>query len=257
MKVGAIDEYSSLSSPFHRWDPRYKLVGFLTLIFAFSFVRDLRLLLAVVTVTVGIYLVSRLPASYLVRRLRYPSLFLLALVLILPFVSGQTVVASLGPLAVRQEGLIGSLLIATRFLAILTVGSVLFGTAPFLTTIRAMRALRLPGLLADMVLLSFRYLHEIGNDLQKMQTAMKLRGFGGRSVALRNIRILAWLAGSILVRSYERAEWVYKAMIVRGYGHAPDYRGYFHARASDVAILVVLLLTAASLVAGQIISGHA
>ena len=53
------------------------------------------------------------------------------------------------------------LLIATRFLCILTVGLVMFGTGSFLGTLKAMRALGLPAILTDMALLAFRYLHEI------------------------------------------------------------------------------------------------
>lgn len=256
MKLGTVDEYSGLNSLFHRWDPRCKLIGFVALIFAFSFVRDLRVLLAVVVATAIISVVSKLPVSFIVSRWRYPSLFLLVLVLILPFVSGQTIVMSIGPLDVRQEGLNAVLLIATRFLAILTVGSVLFGTAPLLTTIKAMRALGLPGILADIMLLAFRYLHEIGSDLRRMQTSMKLRGAGGNHFSLRGLRIPAWLSGSILVRSYERSEWVYKAMIMRGYGQAPHYKGDFQTRASDIAALAVFLLAAAGLVVGDIICGR-
>ena len=253
MKLEIIDEYSGLDSLLHRWEPRCKLIGFLVLIFAFSFVQDLRLLLAMVAVTLTIYLISRLPVSFILRRLRYPSFFLLVLILILPFLSGQTVVLSIGPLDVRQEGLLAVLLIAVRFLSILTTGLILFGTAPFLTTIKAMRALGLPAILADMVLLSFRYLHEIGSDLQKMQTSMNLRGFRRRRFGLRGFRIPAWLSGSLLVRSYERSEWVYKAMILRGYGHAARTRGEFQTRTRDLIILAVFLLIAAGFVAGDIL----
>jgi len=256
MKLGIIDEYSDLGSPLHRWEPRCKLIGFVVLIFAFSFVRDLRMLLAMVVVTVTIYIISKLPVSFILRRLRYPSFFLLVVILILPFVSGQTIVMSIGPLDVRQEGLFAVLLITIRFLSILTVGLILFGTAPFLTTIKAMRALGLPAILADMVLLSFRYLHEFGSDLQKMRTSMNLRGFHRYHFSLRGLRIPAWLSGSILVRSYERSEWVYKAMILRGYGHAPRRRGEFQTHARDVIILVVFLLIAAGFVAGDILWGR-
>jgi len=249
----ALDEYAHLDSPFHRWDPRCKLVGFLAVIFAFSFVRDLRMLAAMVVVTVTIYIV--LPASFTLSRLRYPSFFLLALVLILPFLAGQTIVISIGPLDVRHEGLIAALQIATRFLCILTIGVILFGTAPLLTTIKAMRALGLPAILADMLLLAFRYLHEIGGDLHKMQTAMRLRGFNKHRFSVRGLHILAWLGGSILVRSYERSEWVYKAMLLRGYGHAPHPRSEFHTRSSDIITLGVFLLVAAGFVAGQILCG--
>jgi cobalt/nickel transport system permease protein len=256
MKLGIIDEYSGLSSPLHCWEPRCKLIGFIVLIFAFSFVRNLSMLLAMVAVTAAIYLISRLPVSFILGRLRYPSLFLLVVVLVLPFVSGQTIVMSLGPIDLRQEGMLAVFTIAIRFLSILTVGLVLFGTTPFLTTIKAMRALGLPAIMADMVLLSFRYLHEIGDDLQRMQTSMKLRGFHRDRFSLRGLLIPAWLGGSLLVHSYERSEWVYKAMILRGYGQA-SYAGIeLPVRARDLAALGVSILVAAGFVVGDILYGH-
>ena len=256
MKVTIIDEYSNLDSPFHQWELRCKLIGFIILIFAFSFVRDLFMLLAMIAVTVAIYFISRLPVSFLLRRLRYPSFFLLAMVLILPFISGQTIVMSLGPFDLRQEGLFSVLLIAIRFLSILTIGLVLFGTAPFLTTIKAMRALGLPAIMSDMVLLSFRYLHEIGSDLRKMQVAAKLRGFHHHRFSFRGLSVPAWLSGSILVRSYERSEWVYKAMILRGYGHAERPQDKFQIHTRDIVILALFLMVASGFVAGDVLSGH-
>jgi cobalt/nickel transport system permease protein len=98
----AIDEYASLNSALHRWDARYKLVGLIILVFAFSFVRDLRMLLAMVLVTAAIYIISGLPARFILRWLRFPSFIILVIVLTLPFLSGERVIASLGPLALRQ-----------------------------------------------------------------------------------------------------------------------------------------------------------
>jgi cobalt/nickel transport system permease protein len=255
MKVAIIDEYSQLNSPFHRWELRCKLIGFLVLIFAFSYVQDLFILLVMVAVTAAIYIISRLPVSFMLRRWRYPSFFLLVVVFVLPFVSGQTVIMSLGPLDLRQEGLFSVLLIAIRFLSILTLGLVLFGTAPFINTIKAMRALGLPAIMADMVLLSFRYLHEIGNDLWKMQIAAKLRGFHRHRFSLRNLSVPAWLSGSILVRSYERSDGIYRAMILRGYGQAKP-QDKSRVNTLDIVILIVFLIVAAGFVAGDVLSGH-
>jgi len=255
MKLG-IDEYTNLDSPFHHWDPRYKLVGLITLIFAFSFIRDLRMLLAMIGVTVAIYTISKLPASFMLRRLRYPSFFLLTMVFILLFLSGETVIASLGPISVRQEGLLAAVLISTRFICILTMGMVLFSTNPLLTSIKAMRALGLPAIMADMALLAFRYIQEIGQDLQRMLTSMRLRGFTGRRFSLHGLRILAWLSGSLLLRSYERSEWVYKAMILRGYGHAPHPKDEFQSQPRDVVILCTVIAIAVGFIAGDISLGH-
>jgi cobalt/nickel transport system permease protein len=249
------DEYTKLDSPFHRWDPRFKLIGLIILVFALSFVHDLRMLLAIVAVTVIICVISKLPASFIVKRLRYPSFFLLALVLTLPFLSGEHILVSLGAIALRQEGLLAALLIATRFICILTIGMVLLSTTPLLTNIKAMRALGLPDIMADMALLSLRYLQEIGQDLHRMQTSMRLRGFHEHRFSFGGLRMLAWLSGSLLVYSYERSESIYKAMILRGYGHSPP-QNEFHASPKDIYALSAIIVIAAGFIIGDISLGH-
>jgi cobalt/nickel transport system permease protein len=255
MKLG-IDEYNDLNSPFHRWDARYKLVGLVILIFAFSFVRDLRLLAAMLAVTAIMYIISGLPARFIGRWLRVPSLIILVIVLTLPFLSGDTVLWSLGPLSLRQEGLLAAFLIAVRFACIVTVAVTLLGTTPLLGSIKAMRALGLPSIMADMALLSFRYLHELGATLSRMLTAMRLRGFRHRRLSPSGLKNFAWLSGSLLVRSYERSEGVYRAMILRGYGQAPQVKAEFRSSPMDAIILVAIVLTAAAFVTADFLLGH-
>jgi cobalt/nickel transport system permease protein len=251
-----LDEHAHLDSPLHRWDPRYKLIGLLGLIFAFSFIQDLRVLPLILAITITLYAVSKLPLSYLLTRLRYPGVFLLAMTILLPFFSGSTVIARFGPLALRQEGVLDLLLIVVRFVCILTVGLILFGSAPFLTTIKAMRALGLPPILADMMLLSYRYLFEIGRDLKTMETAMRLRNFHAHRFSLRALDALASVSGSLLVRSYEQAERVYKAMAMRGYGHQPQDKSTrrsdeFRACTRDAIALGGVLLLAVGVIAAE------
>lgn len=247
-----LDVYAHLDSPLHHWDARFKLVGLMALIFAFSFVRDLRLLPAMVLVTAILWAASRLPPIWLLRRLRYPGAFLLIVAVVLPFLSGSTVLAQIGPLALRLEGCLELLRIVAKFVSILSMGLVLFGTAPFLTAIKAMRALGLPAILADMTLLAYRYIFEIGGDLGRMETAMRLRGFRAHRFSARGVGHLAALAGSVLVRSYERSDRVYKAMILRGYGEAPGSTSDdFEAGRSDASLLAVLLLVATGFVVAE------
>lgn len=59
-----LDEYAMLDSPLHRWEPRYKLIALLTLIFAFAFVTNLWLIPAMVLVTGVIFAMSRLPLAF-------------------------------------------------------------------------------------------------------------------------------------------------------------------------------------------------
>jgi cobalt/nickel transport system permease protein len=253
MNLG-VDAYAHLDSPLHGWEPRHKLVGLMALIFAFSFVRDLRLLPAMIAVTAVLYAASRLPLPYLLTRLRTPGSFLLIMAVVLPLLSGSTVLVQVGPLALRLEGSLELVRILVKFVCILTVGLVLFGSGPFLTTIKAMRALGLPAILADMTLLSYRYLFEIGGDLSRMETAMRLRGFGAHRLSARGLGILAALAGSILVRSYERSDRVYHAMMLRGYGQAPgSAMDEFQTRSSDVILTAAVLLVGVGFVVSEVL----
>ncbi|WOD41209.1 cobalt ECF transporter T component CbiQ [Nodosilinea sp. E11] len=218
------DTYIHRESVVHRWSPRLKLVSLAVLMFAFATVRQLTLVPWMLGVAAGLYLLSELPLSFLRQRLSYPGLFILSLVVLLPLTVGDTVLGQWGWLTLRQEGLMATLLIVGRFLSILTLGFILLGTTPFLSLLRAMRSLGLPTILADMTLLSYRYLFEIAAMLATMQQAMRLRGFGHKRqgwlrVNRQTMQQLAMLAGNLLIRSYEQSDRVYRAMRLRGYGY--------------------------------------
>lgn len=223
-----LDQYAHLDSLLHRWDARYKLIGLIALIFSFAAVEYLWLVPAMIGITAILYVLSQLPLRYWLLRLRYPGFFLLSIVFMLPFLSGETVIWRWGMLTLRQEGCLAVVLIASRFISILTVGLILLGTTPFLSLVKAMRSLGLPVVLTDMMLLTYRYLFDIIDNLETMQRAMRLRGFRASTSAqklsgwfLPDIQLLnrlASLAGTLFVRSYEQSERIYKAMKLRGYG---------------------------------------
>jgi cobalt/nickel transport system permease protein len=247
-----LDAYAGLQSPLHRWEPRCKFVGLVALMLAFSLVQDLRLLPAMLAVAAVLYGLSTIPWAFILNRLRAPGLYLLIVALVLPFLSGSTVLLTIGPLALRQEGLLELLLIVEKFTSILTVGLLLFGTAPFLSAIESMRSLGLPPILADMTLLTYRYIFEIGRDLSRMEIAMRLRGFRARWLSASGLGALAALVGSILVRSYEQSERVYRAMILRGYGQpSPTRMAQPDVQRSDTLAAAGCLLLAVTFVAAE------
>ncbi|MCG5060200.1 MAG: cobalt ECF transporter T component CbiQ [Limnoraphis sp. WC205] len=245
----ALDEYAHLNSPIHRWHPQYKLIGLFALMFAFATVEDVRLLPVILTLTALLYLLSRLPLSFLLIRLRYPGIFLLGIIAVLPFFSGQTILWQWGIITLRQEGLLAVVLIVGRFLAIFITGLVLFGTGSFLNLIKAMRSLGLSPILADMMLLSYRYLFELGYQLNTMQRATRLRGFQPTKLSRRNMEVYAALAGSLLVRSYQQSQEIYKAMQLRGYG--ASMKSHRSKGSLDVYSVIALMISL-GIVAGLI-----
>lgn len=239
-----IDAYAHLHSPIHQWDGRFKVVGLLAIIFAFASVHSIQSLPILIAITVFIYSQSNLPWGLIWRKLLIPGYVVTAIVIFLPFIYGQTVIAEVGPFQVRQEGVNHALLIAGRLFCIVILAFVVFGTDSFIRTIGALRALRLPDIMADMLLLTYRYLYEITAFFSQMQTSARTRGFQGNAFSMKNLGTLASLIGHLFIRSYEKSERVYKAMVLRGYGTAKAQDDMFKAKNSDYIKTAICLLTA-------------
>ena len=75
--------------------------------------------------------------------------------------------------------------------------------------------LRVPAPLVSIATFMLRYLNVINDELGRMKIARESRGFEERG--LRSWRILAQTVGALFIRSYERGERVYLAMLSRGY----------------------------------------
>lgn len=236
---------------FSRWEPRAKLIGILCLAFAFSAIEDIKLLPLMLGVTVLVFALSSLPVSYLVNRMRLPGLFLLAMALVLPFFSGNTVLVQLGPISLKQEGSLTIVMIAAKLLCIIAVVAVLFASTPMTNLVGAMRSLGLPSLLGDMLLFTHRYIYQLAADFQRARTAARLRGTRIRS--LRSIRTMAYIVGSLLVRSHEQAERVFQAMTLRGYGRHDVVSRKTAPRAVDLLACATCVAIAAGLVLLQVI----
>ena len=228
-----------------RWETRVELVGLLALVFAFAGVGDVRLLPVMLAIAGIIYRLSSLPFSYLVSRFKVPGVFLIALAVVLPLFSGETVIAQLGPVALRLEGTLAFVSIAARFASIITVVTVLFATTPMPTLVRAMGALGLPSLLGDMLLFTYRYIFQLADDLARARTAARLRGAKFGSVT--SIKTTAYIVGSLLVRSNWQAERVLAAMTLRGYGTTRMRSAHHAPRVRDVAGLAACVTMAAAL----------
>ncbi|MBX2861963.1 MAG: cobalt ECF transporter T component CbiQ [Leptolyngbyaceae cyanobacterium MAG.088] len=250
-----LDTYAALQSPIHRWWPRTKLVGLGLLMLGFSSVRQIQLIPVCLLVTAVLYLLSGLPWSFLRSRLRYPGLFLLGIVIALPLLSGNTLLWQWGPIAIRQEGLIAMGLIAGRFLSIVTLGMMLLGTTPLLTLIDTLVSLGLPPLMAEMALLAYRYLFDMAELLSHLRQAMRLRGFKPVGTP-HSWQQLAAVIGTLLIRSYEQSERIYKAMRLRGYANSRKtlYQIKGWGQTPDIAALGLCATIALTLIGLQTIT---
>lgn len=204
------------STLLHTWDVRLKIIGFIALIFSFSFIKNIKLVPLMMVLSVILWIISKVPFYFLVRRWRIASLFILMMDLIYLFFSKGDALFHIGFLNITYMGFINSILITTRALCILTLVSILFATTSYVDIVKGMGELGLPVILTDMFLFTYRYIFEVGSNLEKMQRAMGLRGFKGKKI--KDIGKISSLVGAVFVRSYGQADRIYNAMILRGYG---------------------------------------
>lgn len=92
---------------------------------------------------------------------------------------------------------------------------VLARTTPWRDFLVGLRRLRLPQVLIATLMFMERYLHVLGNELERMTTARRARSFRGRGSL--SWRLLTSMISVLLLRSLERAERVQGAMTARGW----------------------------------------
>jgi cobalt/nickel transport system permease protein len=66
------------------------------------------------------------------------------------------------------------------------------------------------------MVLTHRYIFVLGAELSRLRTALRVRGFRNRA-SRHSYRTVGHVAGTLLVRGYERAERVGQAMRCRGF----------------------------------------
>ncbi len=97
----------------------------------------------------------------------------------------------------------------------LTILVVLIATTPFPELLALLRRLHVPSILTTMAALLHRYVFVLGEEMQRMKRARRSRTFRrGRS---RTWHSLSAAAGALFLRTTERSERIYRAMISRGW----------------------------------------
>lgn len=194
--------------------PRARLLATLALAFGIAALQGLASLPVAVGLAAAVVLASG-QARAVLHRLRGAALLALAIMVLLAMMAGDTVLAQLGPLRIRLEGLEAGALIALRLLSIVAVTLALLAPLSPFQLVAGLRGLGVPALMADLALLTLRYLDELGAELRRARLARRLRG--GRS-GWRALPDHALLLATGLIRAQARADRLWSAMRLRGYG---------------------------------------
>jgi cobalt/nickel transport system permease protein len=255
-RIPVLDSHAHSDSPFHRWDPRIKTVSLVFFMFCTaSLTQPLWACLAVGVAVLSV-MTARIPWRSSLKRLvamsTFLGMFLLVMPLTVPARSGDTLIAfsRLSFFSFNLRGLMLAIRICLKASAIALLVEPLLATAPFSVTIQALAGLKVPPAVCQMILLTHRYIFVFQSEVARMTKGMNARGFSKRTDT-ETLRIIGNFLGMLLVRSFERTQRVYEAMLARGYdGRLPG--GFeFHACGSDWAKGSLWVLAGLALVAAD------
>ena len=234
------EELSNGDSFIRHLDPRVKIA----VVFLFSIVvataRQFQVLTTALVLGVFIVLMTQIPFMELGRRLIPVNLLIVFLWLFLPFTFKGEPLFFMGPLAVTREGVLYAAGISLKSNAMMLMLIALVASTPIFTLGHALRALGIPSKIVHLFFFTYRYIHVMHREYVRLKNSMKMRGFiPGNS--LHTYKTFAYMVGMLLIRSFDRAQRVYNAMLCRGFNGNFYSLSKFSLNAKDIVSLALMI----------------
>jgi cobalt/nickel transport system permease protein len=222
----------------HALDARAKLLATLAFVFLVALTPDGWFLSfgAYALLVWGAIFASGVPKEYILKRSLTILPFALAVSVFVPFITPGPEVWSfdLGPFSgtVTSTGLARFASLSLKALVSFFATITLVATTPFGELMEAAGKLGLPSRMVVVLSFMYRYLFLIVDETSHMRLARNLRGGGGKSL----LRASGGIVGALLVRSFEHADRLYFAMLLRGYEGHPVTLRPLHLTIRDTAL---------------------
>jgi len=235
-ELSEMDDLAARSSPIHGLNPLAKLLS--TVIYLLTVVSfgkyQLSALVVFVLWPVLLFQLSGIPVGTCFYKLRIVLPLVLAVGLFNP-IFDRAPLLYLGTQPV-SGGVVSMLTLMLKGVFCLMVSFLLMATTPIDSLCAALRKLRVPGFIVTLLLLTYRYVGVMTEELAVMTDAYHLRAPGQKG-----IQFSAWgsFLGQLLLRSMDRAQELYSAMLLRGYRQEFPYAPMRPFRASDGAFLIL------------------
>jgi cobalt/nickel transport system permease protein len=228
--------YVARSSVVHRLSPQCKLLA--TFLFVLVVVSTPRESFWAFGVEAGLLggttIVSRVPITTILRRLTFELPFV-AFAVLLPIVGRGERVDVIG-VSLSASGLWAAWNILVKGTLGVAATGLLTATTPIPSILHGLERLRIPKVFVAICAFMVRYADVVTGELHRMRVARESRGHDPRWIW--QARAVASSAGALFVRSYERGERVYLAMVSRGYdGSMPVLANHRASRAEWVLAL--------------------
>ncbi|MBW2617748.1 MAG: cobalt ECF transporter T component CbiQ [Deltaproteobacteria bacterium] len=200
----------------HRLDPRFKIVA--AVIFAVIVAVSQRPLVPGLGLgaALALFLLAGIGWRAVITRLAELNLFLLLVIVLLPFSASGEALFQMGSLAYSREGFLFACVLAIKGNAIVIMLTVMLSTVETISLGHALSHLGLPDKLIHLFLFTVRYIDVLHHEYLRLAAAMKTRGFRP-GANLHTCRSLGYLVAVLLIRSLDRSERIMAAMKCRGF----------------------------------------
>lgn len=209
-----LDLLAARDTHIHRLDARAKvLVVLLFIVTVVSFGRyELSAMVPFFLFPVVVVVLADLPAGFIARKVALVIPFAAAIGIFNPLFDRETQLY-LGSLAV-SGGWLSCASIVLRATLTVTAAVILVAVTGFTAVCEALERLGMPHPLAVQLLFMHRYLFVLADDAARASRARELRAFGKRGMGMGPF---ASMTGHLLLKSWERAERIHRAMLARGF----------------------------------------
>lgn len=201
---------------FHKRDPRVKIIAAASLSLVLALTSSFTTAITGFFITVFLLILSKPNLSLLLKRIMGVNIFTLFLLITLPLTYGGDETVTFLFFNISTGGLRMALLIALKTNGILFCFLALLATSSIVSLGHGMEKLGVPLKLIFLLLFSYRQLFVIYQEYKRLQRAAKLRGFVPEN-SLHTYQTYAYLFGMTLVKSWNRAQRVQQAMMLRGF----------------------------------------
>ena len=220
--IGRLDQLSYQETCVHRLDPRAKVIAtmlFLVTIISFPKYEIVALapffLYPVLLITVG-----EIPVRFIIKKILVVSPFAVFIGIFNPLLDTRTFAVIPGFFV--SAGWISFFSILLKFTLTISAALLLIATTSFPGVCHALRRLGFPALFVSQLLFLYRYLFVLMEEAMRIIRARDMRSFGSRGTG---VKVFVRLIGILFLRTVDRAERIYYAMLSRGFqGDIPSLK---------------------------------
>ena len=214
-------------------DPRVKIVVLFLFSWGIALAQDFSSALSYLPFVSGALIAAGREILKLFKLIFVANTFLLFIVVTMVLTYKSPNMLKVGFLNVSIDGLMYGLLLFLKSSLILILTATFLSTSSVSAVFHALHHLKLPDSLCQILFFSYRYLHTVKEEYEIMMKAAKCRGFKPQN-SVRTYKTFAYILANLLVKSYKRADRVYKAMLCRGFkGTFPVYN-HFSLKGKDI-----------------------